>query len=265
MQSGRSDPGAPSRRSFLRIPAIEALLIQCAAFALMIALVLALSVLTNMQLTVAHAALVQGVAAAALARWRKMASWWLVIQLLFPFALAFALALHLPSWIYLAAFVALLALYWSTFRTQVPFYPSGPATWAAVEALLPQGRPLRCIDIGSGFGGLVMYLAARHPQHSFTGIELAPLPWLASLARAFLARSAARFVRGDYHALNFADYDLVFAYLSPAAMPALWRKARSEMNKGALLLSYEFPIPGIKPSFVRHPSEGGPALYGWQL
>lgn len=261
MQSGRSDPGAPSRKSFLRIPAIEALLIQCAAFALMIAL----SMLTELQLTVALAALVQGVAAAVLARWRGMAPWWLAIQLLFPFALAFALALRLPSWIYLAAFAALLALYWSTFRTQVPFYPSGRTTWAAVDMLLPQGRPLRCIDIGSGFGGLVMYLATRHPQHSFTGIELAPLPWLASVARASLARSAARFVRGDYHALNFADYDVVFAYLSPAAMPALWQKARSEMKKGALLLSYEFPIPGIEPTLTRHPTEGGPALYGWQL
>lgn len=261
MQSGRSDPGAPSRRSFLRIPAIEALLIQCVTFAL----VVALSLLTEMQLTVALAALAQGVAAAVLARWRGMAPWWLAIHLLFPFALALALALHLPSWIYLAAFAALLTLYWSTFRTQVPFYPSGRSTWAAVEALLPQGRPVRCIDIGSGFGGLVMYLAPRHPEHSVTGIELAPLPWLASLVRASLMRSAARFMRGDYHALNFADYDVVFAYLSPAAMPALWHKARSEMNKGALLLSYEFTIPGIEPSLVRHPAEGGPALYGWYL
>lgn len=263
MHHGRSDLGALSRKSLLRTPAIEALLIQCASFALLLALV----AVTEWQLSVALAALVQGVVAALLTRWRAMAPWWLPIQLLFPLAVILMLALHLPSWIYLGAFVALLALYWTTFRTQVPFYPSGRATWDTVEALLPfsSNRPLRCIDIGSGFGGLVMHLAARHPESSFIGIEVAPLPWIVSRMRARLACSSAHFIRGDYHALDFADYDLVFAYLSPAAMPALWDKARREMRKGTLLLSYEFPIPDVEPSLVRHPTERSPALYGWRF
>lgn len=261
MHSGRSDPGAPSRNTFLRTPALQALLIQSFSFAL----VLALSMLTEMQLTVAFAALLQGVTAAAISRWRAMAPWWLPIQFLFPVAVVVVLAFRLPSWIFLAAFIALLALYWTTFRTQVPFYPSGRATWNAVDALLPADRPLRFIDIGSGFGGLVMHLAARHPESAFTGIELAPLPWLTSVLRSRLLRSGGHFVRGDYHALDFADYDVVFAYLSPAAMPALWRKASAEMRRGTLLLSYEFRIPGIEPHVVHYPVVGGPALYGWRL
>jgi SAM-dependent methyltransferase len=134
-----------------------------------------------------------------------------------------------------------------------------------VAKALPAGRPIRFIDIGSGFGGLVMHLAAQRPESSFQGIELAPLPWLASRVRAAVAGSRAHFFRGDYARLDFADYDVIFAYLSPAAMPALWDKACHEMRPGTLLLSYEFPIPGVQPSLTIEPGELGPLLYGWEV
>jgi hypothetical protein len=163
----------------------------------------------------------------------------------------------------MVAFLLLLGLFWSTFRTQVPFYPSNPGIWAAVGARL--GEPVRFIDIGSGFGGLVLHLESRFPGSRFYGIEIAPLPWLASRMRAWLRRSGARFMRGDYGRIDLSDYDVVFAFLSPAAMPAFWRKARAEMRPGTMLLSCEFPIPGIPPHIVDHPIASGPALYGWQM
>jgi hypothetical protein len=48
-----------------------------------------------------------------------------------------------------------------------------------------------------------------------------------------------------------------FAYLSPAAMLALWHKARAEMRPGTLLLSYEFHIPGTTPDLVIQPEGAG--------
>jgi predicted O-methyltransferase YrrM len=93
------------------------------------------------------------------------------------------------------------------------------------------------------------------------GIELAPLPWLVSRLRAAWSGSRARFLRGDYEQLNFAEYDLVFAYLSPAAMPALWRKAQREMRPGSLLASYEFEIPAADGVKTIRTTEGGQLLY----
>jgi len=205
-------------------------------------------------------ALLQGVIAAALS-WR-LAPWWRAIQLLFPLALLGADRLRLPPIVFLLGFLFLLGLFWSTFRTQVPFYPSGPAARDAVARLLP-ARPVRLIDIGSGFGGLVLELARRRPDCQFCGVELAPLPWLVSLLRARLSGGGARFTRGDYERLDFADYDFVFAYLSPAAMEALWRKAAREMRPGAMLFSYEFDIPSRKPDQTIAATSVGPALYVW--
>ncbi len=201
---------------------------------------------------------------AGLLTWRLgLARWWRWIQLLFPAALLLALTLQLPPWLFLVAFLLSLGWYWSTFRTQVPYYPSTPVIWDAVRQVLPADQAVRMIDIGSGLGGLVLYLARQRPQADCVGIELAPLPWLYSWLRARLSGSRARFVLGDYEKLDFAQFQLVFAYLSPAAMSALWRKARTEMLPGSMLLSYEFVIEGQAPDQTIYATENGKPLYLW--
>jgi SAM-dependent methyltransferase len=263
MDSVCSSSATRYSKSFWRVPAFRAALIQLSSFGIVLVLALGVSLPMAAQMTIAAAAVLQGVIAAIVSRWHGLAGWWQLIQLLFPAALITTHSLQLPSVIFFAAFVMLLALYWSTFRTQVPFYPSGPAVWKAVEALLPSERPIRFIDIGSGFGGLIFHLARQRPGSNFIGTELAPLPWLASALRNRFRGNHACFLRGDYNCLDFASYDVIFAYLSPAAMPTLWEKARAEMRPGTLLLSYEFLIPEVTPHLISKPVEGGPALYGW--
>ncbi|WP_170976797.1 bifunctional 2-polyprenyl-6-hydroxyphenol methylase/3-demethylubiquinol 3-O-methyltransferase UbiG [Massilia sp. HP4] len=258
------DFAARSSLRCLRFPAVRALLIQVAAFPLTLAIVYLLAS-SGVVFHYWHVALVQGVVAALLSWWRGLASWWRAIQFGFPLALLGASGLAIPPAAFLAIFLFLLLLYWSTYRTQVPYYPSGRKVWAAVDAALPQGRLLRVIDIGSGIGGLVLELQRRRPESTIEGIELAPLPWLASHVRALLAQSGARFIRGDYEKLDLGRYDAVFAYLSPAAMGALWRKAAREMRPGSTLFSYEFIIEDRPPSRVVHPVAGGPALYMWDF
>jgi len=194
-----------------------------------------------------------------------MAIWWRYIHFLFPIILVSMLSLQAPVWIYLVGFVVSAGLFWSTFRTQVPYYPSHLRVWQAVEKLLPPALPARVVDIGSGMGGFTLYLARHRPTDTLVGVEIAPLPWLVSWLRAYAGRSRARFLRGDYTALDFAAFDLVFAYLSPAAMPALWQKASSEMRKNTLLVSYEFDIPEISPTFVIDVGADSPQIYVWRL
>jgi SAM-dependent methyltransferase len=264
---------AAAPRRVLSLPAVRALLLQCLAFPLMLATVWLLARAGLLQSWAMPSwlgvSLVQG-AWAALLSWRAgLASWWRPIQFLFPPALLLARqaadALALPPGAFLAVFLFLLMLYWSTFRTQVPYYPSGRRVWDAVAGQLPAGRPLRVIDIGSGLGGLVLDLARRRPDCELSGIELAPLPWLASRLRAWAARSPARFLRGDYDSLDFGHYDVVFAYLSPAAMGALWRKAEAEMRPGSVLISYEFAIPGREPDLRVLTTDSRKILHIWHF
>ena len=134
---------------------------------------------------------------------------------------------------------------------------------AGGSELVRDRRGVRLIDIGSGLGGLVLDLSRRRPDAQVAGIELAPLPWLLSRLRARLSGSRAHFVRGDYEALDFADYDVVFAYLSPVVMTALWLKAEKEMLPGSMLVSYEFKITARAPDKTIVTTEGGPLIYIW--
>lgn len=249
--------------TLLRAPAFRALLLQCLSFFLVVCSVIVLWNATGRTAPLLLLALLQGVVAALLSRWSGQARWWLPIQLLFAPALVLVFGWQLPSWIFLLAFLLMLGLYWSTYRTQVPLYLSGFRVWLAVSQLMP-ARPLRGIDIGSGLGGLVLDLARRHPDSQFLGIELAPLPWLISMLRARMCGSPAKFLYGDYQLLEFSDFDVVFAYLSPVAMAPLWIKFQREMHVGALLISYEFAIEGQVADETYYPVEGGPCLYLWR-
>jgi hypothetical protein len=265
-EAGSPGAGAGKQsKSISQTPAVQALLLQVVSLIVVLLLNAAFAAFFDVTVNVFAAAGVQGVCAALLSKWRGLAPWWLAIQLLFPLALVLASALQLPPWIFLLAFFFLLLLYWTSFRTQVPFYPSGPVVWEKVAELVPEDRDIALVDIGSGLGGLLLHLARRFPGSRFVGVELAPLPWLISCLRARLGGSAVRFDRCDYNRLHLGEYDVVFAYLSPAAMPDLWTKARKEMRKGGMLISYEFAIPGIAPSMIISPRFNAAKLHVFHM
>lgn len=251
--------------SFLRIPAVRALFIQCACLVLLLLLARAYHEVSGKRMDLIGAVLVQGLFAAVGSRWAGLALWWILIQFCFPLAILLTFILHLPPAAFLLAFLLLLVLYWSCFRTQVPYYPSSRFAERALQSQLPVSRPLRVIDIGSGLGGLLINLAVSRPESQFVGIELAPLPWLISYCRARIGRHKVQFIRGDYQDLDFSGFDVVFAYLSPAAMSCLWTKACAEMHEGSLLFSYEFLIEEKGPDVTISDENSGSALYGWRI
>lgn len=237
---------------------------QCLSLLIVTTLIATLAFFTGFRLPFLLWIAIQGMFAACFSRLQGLESWWLLIQFGFPFAVLAGWQLHLPPGVYLTAFLFCLALYWSTFRTRVPFYPSGPVVWRMVAGLLPSG-PIRFADAGSGFGGLLLYLARQRADSKFIGIELAPLPWVASRLRGMAENSPCTFLRGDYTQIHFGDFDVVFVYLSPAAMPALWIKARNEMRPGSLLLSYEFAIPAAESQIANIATPAGAILYACNM
>jgi hypothetical protein len=255
---------ATAPRSFMAIPAVRALLAQAGAFPLTVMAVWVLA-RVGMPMDWQVVALVQGTIAALVAWTLRLAVWWRAIEFIFPLGVVLARGMAVPPGVFLGLFLVFLLVYWSTFRTQVPYYPSGKRVWNTVAEVVPADRACKVIDVGSGLGGLVLDLAARRPDCEVSGIELAPLPWLASRLRTVFGRSRAHFLLGNYESLNFGHYDVVFAYLSPAAMEALWRKAEAEMRPGSMLLSYEFDIPGRLPDRRFVTTDSKKILYLWDF
>lgn len=226
-------------------PPIIALLLQIAAAAITVAI----AVVMRSQMTFMALGLLCGFIAALLSHLFGLAKWWLPIQLFFLPALAGTLSLELsPNW-FLFAFLVLLAVYWSTFRTQVPLYLSSKKVWHALADLLPpaaQNKPFAFMDLGSGLGGVLAHLATVRPDGRYYGVESAPLPFLWSWLRLQHKRNCE--VRwGSLWDCDLAQYDVVFAYLSPVPMEQLWRKAQKEMRPGSTFISSTFSVPDQSP------------------
>lgn len=229
-------------------PSVTALLLQATAFALIVSAVHSF----NLQFEPLIFALLCGLLAMSFSYLAGQASWWLAIQLLFAPALVLMLTFNIPPGFFLAAFLSMLAVYWSTFRTQVPLYLSSNKVWHTLEGLLPAPAPdenFEFIDLGSGLGGVLTHLARVRSDGHYSGIESAPLPLLWSWLRT-RAYSNCKVHWGsiwDDKLCNLAQYDVVFAYLSPVPMERLWHKARTEMRPGTLFISSTFTIPEHEP------------------
>ncbi|MBS1213832.1 MAG: methylase, partial [Proteobacteria bacterium] len=176
----------------------------------------------------------QGALAAGLSLVFALPWWWLPIQASFLPLLAFVHSAHLPPAVPMGILLALWLMFRSTVRERVPLYLSGQETWHALASLMGGRDSPRFIDLGCGLGGTLGYLARVRQDGEFHGIESAPLPWLVSRVR-LLGFSNALVRLGNLWNEDLSRYDVVYAFLSPAPMPALWKKACEEMRPGSIL------------------------------
>jgi hypothetical protein len=211
------------------------------------------------------AALVQGAVAAAAGHALRLPVWWVPLNFAFAPAALWIGTLALPPAWFLAAFAVLALLYWTTYRTRVPLFLSSTEACDALHALLPHQPGVLVADLGCGLGDVIARVGRARPNARFVGYELAPLPAAIAWLRTRTNPNAA-VLRRDFWHESLREYDIVYAFLSPAPMPELWRKARAEMKPGALLVSNSFAIPGTEPDHVIPlTGRGSSALYIWRM
>lgn len=211
--------------------------------------------------------IVQGIAAAAISHFARLARWWLVLQVVLPPA---GLALHqssLPAWAYLGAFIVLVLVFWNTLGERVPLYLTNRQTVDAIDALLPRDGPFRFIDIGCGIASVLGPLARRHADSEFIGVESAPVPFVIGALRLWIiGRKNARLVFGSMWEHDLSPYNVAYCFLSPAPMTEIFDKAKAEMAPGTLFVSNSFIVPDTAPdSTVQVGDTRQTALYVWRI
>ncbi|MBL8509446.1 MAG: class I SAM-dependent methyltransferase, partial [Chitinimonas sp.] len=106
----------------------------------------------------------------------------------------------------------------------------------------------------------------RRSDLQLTGVEHAWLPWLLGWCRLRLSGRPIAWLRGDMMAVPLRDFDVVYAFLSPAAMPAVWQKARQEMASGSLLISNTFAVPDVTADRIIEVNDWkGARLHLWRM
>ena len=166
-------------------------------------------------------------------------------------------ALNSADWLRFAALAlalgAIAAVLLYTVIAGVPPTPPGRRLRRALFSLLPADGEIDGViyDLGAGWGGLALGLAARYRGFAVRGVELSPLPWLAARLRAMVVRPEnLAFQRGDFFKYPLGDAGLVVCYLFPAEMARLEEKLACELAPGTPVLSLVFAFPTWKAERV---------------
>jgi hypothetical protein len=237
-------PAAPETR-----PQVRQLALQCAALIVVLSLAWPYFGLRDQALPWPETALAIGAVALLIASLTRQPWWWRVIHALFaPLAWAVSAFGIAPGW-FLLAFILLWVVYRGALGGQVPLYLSNRETANALAELTADLAGMRFADLGAGLGSVVCPLARARPDAQFCGVENAPASWLIGYLRTLPQRNC-QWHWGDLWRENLAQYDVVYAFLSPAAMPGLWAKVEGEMRAGSLFISNSFAVPGVAASAV---------------
>lgn len=237
-----------------------ALLAQAAAFTLLL-----IAARAGLRLPAWGWAALQGGLAALLGGWLRLPGWWAPIQAGLPGAVLVRLHWAYPPWIDFILLAGLAMIYGGGLLTRVPLYNASRDAWTKLESLLPAQPGFTFLDLGCGLGGPIAHLAAQRKDGTFLGVEASPLTWLAAWIRCF-PRKNAKITLGSLWSQDLSGCDVVYAFLSPEPMPALWAKARKEMKPGSRLVSHSFEVPGIPPGQILQ-VEGRPGarLMIWEM
>jgi uncharacterized membrane protein len=202
--------------------------------------------------------LVQVVLVVAVSYALKMPYWWLWIQALLPIGLFVGLSQQLIPVVWFGVIALFLMLVFSNvWSERVPLYLSNRITHRALGQLVRERNIKIAVDLGSGLGGVVRALAKQGVDA--TGVEFSPILAVlsAALCRWF---GLGRVLRGDMWQQDLSHYDLVYVFLSPVPMSALWQKTQREMKTGSVFVSNSFAVPDHEPDDVWELADGRQTL-----
>jgi hypothetical protein len=242
MRFGMDDDSPPSGR---HSPYPRQLALQCAAAFVVLSVVWPYCLFRQQPLPWTEASLLVGALAFLLAGLTRQPWWWRLIHALFAPAVVLFSGMNIaPEW-YLAAFVLMFLVYRGALTSRVPLYLSSHEAVRALAELLAGEPAGKFIDLGAGTGSVVCALAAMREDLEVSGVENSHLPWAVGFLRTAGLRNC-RWTFGSLWEVSLAEYDVAYAFLSPAPMRRLWLKVKEEMRPGSLFVSNGFSVPDIK-------------------
>ena len=129
-----------------------------------------------------------------------------------------------------------------------PVSTSGKVKKAMLEdisKILEKHKRQTVIDLGSGWGALLLPLAQKFPNHRFVGIEYDYIPYLVSRFRSRKLKNV-RFYRENFFNANISNADIILLFLLTRTMPKVKIKFQSEAKKGVWIYTNRFLLPGMK-------------------
>ncbi|MGK0441275.1 MAG: 16S rRNA A1518/A1519 N6-dimethyltransferase RsmA/KsgA/DIM1 with predicted DNA glycosylase [Pseudohongiellaceae bacterium] len=102
------------------------------------------------------------------------------------------------------------------------------------------------VDLGSGWGSLIIRLAVKYPSRQVVGYELSIMPWfVAMLVSKLLGLKNLTVYRQDFLKADLSAASVIVCYLFPAGMAALDAKLAEQKTTIRYLISNNFALPSL--------------------
>ncbi len=153
----------------------------------------------------------------------------------------------------LLVLVVLISIVWSTIKTGISPTQSGTKARHTILELVAEfdtQKPI--IDLGSGWGSIVIPLARQYPQRQVIGYELSFFPWLVSiLAKYCLGLNNLTLYRRDFLQADLSQASVLLCYLYSGGMVSLADKLAiggvQQSPHQFTLISNTFALPNAEP------------------
>lgn len=148
----------------------------------------------------------------------------------------------------IAAALIAISLIYSTVKLGISPMPSSSKAYKAILALVDETGTGAIIDLGSGWGNLIIPLAKHRPQRPVIGYELSWLPWLIStLLKKALRLENLTLQRANFLQVKLPKASVLICYLYPEAMVKIATKLQQDQPDINFLISNNFALPASKP------------------
>lgn len=115
------------------------------------------------------------------------------------------------------------------------------------------------VDLGSGWGSLLLPLAAKYPQHTFIGYERVWLPYLISRWRTRKLPNI-KLYRQDFFTADFTDVDAILCFQLASIMQKLLPYLQKHISKTVRIYVNRYPFKDLEP-LEKVSVEGDYAVY----
>ncbi|MGB1292851.1 MAG: methyltransferase [Pseudoalteromonas sp.] len=141
-----------------------------------------------------------------------------------------------------------LSIVWSTLKTGISPMMSSTQARQTMLAEISTDEKGTLIDLGSGWGTLVIAVAKKYPNKQVVGYEVSWFPWLVSIIFKYsMGLNNLRLYRKDFKNADLSGAATLVCYLFPGAMVALEDKLKHDMAKSITIVSNTFALPSYKP------------------
>lgn len=147
--------------------------------------------------------------------------------------------------------IAAVSIVLTSMKTGISPSPSSGRTSRAIVTATENSGTGPIVDLGSGWGTLVIALARKYPHRQVIGYELSFVPWLfSSIRKSLSGLDNLALYRRDFLSADLSEASVLTCYLFPGGMVSLKDKLEGDTIRDVLIVSSTFALPASNPSKV---------------